>query len=172
MSQRILTDHEIAALLKQKKELPENWKARLSPRVSGNSKQKRRDFDIKFDENKTFRIATRQSSVNSADFSIILTFVDSDGCEYRLFRFNGRHPSEHINSLERGPRKRYRWRNKFHIHMATERYQRAGLKIDSYATPTQKYNSFDSALTLFTRNNGFYVERDDPKQGELFPGFS
>ncbi len=99
------------------------------------------------------------------DFSIILTFVDKDRTEYRLLRFNGRHPSQHTNKLEkRKGLSNSVFRNRFHIHRATERYQVDGLEIDGYAEVTERYDSFDSALTIFVSENGIKTPDGGPDE--------
>jgi hypothetical protein len=101
--------------------------------------------------------------VNPLDFSIILIFRDEDGTEFNLCRYNGKHPSQHTNKLEKSkglPDSSFR--NAFHIHMATQRYQEEGLNIDSYAEVTNEYSSFDTALRTFVRTNGFSVSGDEP----------
>ena len=71
--------------------------------------------------------------------------------EYRLTRFNGRHPSQHTNGLEKKAGNTCcSFRNRFHKHIATERYQLAeGFEIDHYAEVTDEYDSFDKALVRF-----------------------
>jgi hypothetical protein len=49
------------------------------------------------------------------------------------------------------------FRNRFHIHRATERYQVEGYEIDGYAEATDCYDSLESALNIFVRTNGLSV---------------
>lgn len=115
-----------------------------------------RDLQVKGMNGNAFRIVMRQSTINALDFSIILVFEDRDGTQFRLCRYNGRHPSAHTNKLEkREGRANATFRNAFHIHMATERYQQQGYDIDGYAEVTKVYSSFDSALEQFLTTNGF-----------------
>jgi hypothetical protein len=160
--QRILKDDEIAGLLKEWKPLPENWKTRLKPLPKSGFKHPQRDLQVCGVNGNTFRIVIRQSTVNVLDFSVILVFQDKDGVEFRLCRYNGRHPSDHTNKLEKTKgHANAIFRDQFHIHMATERYQQAGYKIDEYAEATDTYSSFDSALSEFIRANGFQSPQEE-----------
>ena len=103
--------------------------------------------------------------LNQQDFSLILVFVDEDGTEYRLVRFNGRHPSQHTNKWEkRKGLSNWSFRNRFHLHQATERYQVDGLEIDGYAEVAEGYDSFDSALTEFVTSNGIEAPGSTPDE--------
>lgn len=158
---RILTDDEIKRLLEEAKHLPANWLTRLTPARRQDAIHLRRDYRLIGDGGHNFRIHVRENVSLLLDFSIILTFVDRDGTEYRLTRFNGKTPSQHTNKLDPGSR-HYKFRNIFHIHTATERYQRARLDIDSYAEPTTRYASLTSALWAFSQSNGIVI---DPPEG-------
>lgn len=48
-----------------------------------------------------------------------------------------------------------RHRDVFHIHEATERYQRAGHPIDGYAEPTNAFSDFATALAAMLNDAGF-----------------
>lgn len=168
---RVLTDSEIDALLAEKKPLPDNWVMRLRPRPKSNQSYKHRSLELEGEEGHTFRIILRQNELHQFDFSIVLMFVDVDGPEYRLVRLNGRHSSQHTNKLEK--RKNMAdstFRNRFHIHRATERYQLAGLDIDGYAEPTDDYDSFESALKKFIMSNGLTIPPAPEPDEPLFVG--
>ncbi|MBA7646045.1 hypothetical protein ES703_53806 [subsurface metagenome] len=160
---KILTDEEIAELLQEPKQLTRNWETRLRPRPKSNFKFIQRDCEIKGENGHTFRIILRHNMINPLDFSIILSFQDEDGTEFNLCRYNGKHPSQHTNKLEKSkglPDSSFR--NAFHIHMVTQRYQEEGLNIDGYAEVTNEYSSFDTALRTFVRTNGFSVPGNEP----------
>jgi hypothetical protein len=155
---RLLTDTEIHRLLAEPKKVSSGWQKRLTP-LYKNAVQGRRQLTIEGDHGSKFRIDVRDNRLIVLDFSIILTFIESKESEYILTRFNGKHPSQHTNKWER----KYgegltHFRNTFHIHTATERYQVEGFKIDGYAEPTPRYVSFDGALRCFVNTNGFYIE--------------
>ncbi len=160
---RVLKDSEISELLTEHKPLPKNWELRLEPRPVPNLSYKKRDFDIQGEQGHKFRIIVRENIINPLDFSIILIFIDDDSVEYRIRRFNGKHPSSHTNRLEKMEGKsNSSFRNMFHIHTATQRYQDEGLKIDGYAEVTKEYSSIGTALDAFIRMNGFLLLNQEP----------
>ncbi len=170
---RILNDVEIADLLSEKKPLPQKWRSRVTVREKQNLSYRQRELEIMGEKGSLFRLVFRRNTLNSLDFSIILVFIDSEESEYRLIRHNGRH-SEHTNKWEKKHnRSNIRFRNRFHIHRATERYQVefGAENIDGYAEVTDKYGSFETALDLFIREYGFQdptQEIQDTNQGQLF----
>lgn len=87
---------------------------------------------------KIFRIRIRSNTLNIFDFSVILIYVNENGKDYVLRRYNGKHT--HKNKIEKN---RFR---EFHIHKATERYQKAGFRIEEYAEVTHSYNNWKDAL--------------------------
>jgi hypothetical protein len=157
----IINDQEIDLLLSDPKELPTGWLTRLQPRPKSGYQYDQRELSVQSAAGHDFRIVLRRNRINILDFSIILIFEEID-TDYRLIRCNGTHPSVHTNRWEKerelenssfGPA--------FHIHRATERYQVAGLKIDSYAEQTEAYNDFNSALTFFFSEFRFQHPIDD-----------
>ena len=80
------------------------------------------------------------------DFSVIL--VVRSNPDFKLRRYNGRHGG-HRNRIEK---ERIEG---FHIHYATERYQRRGLKEETYAVQTQRYNSYEGALRCLIKDANF-----------------
>ncbi len=165
---RLLTDTEITALLAEPKPLPSNWSSRLTVREKAGQIHRQRELELQGDGEHQFRVVLRQNILNQLDFSIILIFVDADGTDYRLVRFNGRHPSQHTNKWEkRKGLSNWAFRNRFHIHKATERYQVDGLEVDGYAEVTERYDSFDSALTEFVNDNGIQAPAGEPNEPML-----
>lgn len=167
---RVLTDDEIARLLAEPKPLPANWQSRLAPKPKADRSYTQRELDLRGDSGGEYRIVIRGSQLNRNDFSIILVYKDADGTTYRLTRFNGRHPSQHSNKWEKARKAaNATFRNRYHIHYATERYQIEGYDIDGYAEVTEEYDSFESALDLFVRSNGLSVPpAPENPQGNLF----
>ena len=162
---RVLLDTEIAALLAESKPLPANWSSRLTLREKGGQMHRQREIEIEGDGGHRFRVVVRQNVLNQLDFSVILVFADADGTDYRLVRFNGRHPSQHTNKWEkRKGLSNWSFRNRFHIHKATERYQVDGLEIDGYAEVTDRYDSFESALSEFVNENGIETPGSEPDE--------
>ena len=168
---RVLIDKEIAALLSERKPLPSNWQARLSVRSKANQAFQQREMDVTGDDGHEFRIILRRNTLNLLDFSLVLTLVDADGADYILVRFNGRHPSQHTNKWEKLKKlPNAVFRNRFHIHRATERYQVDGFEIDGYAEPTDNYDSFESALEEFAKHVTLVVPDGDDSEGPTLWG--
>lgn len=131
----IYSDQEIEALVQEHKPLPKDWRNRL---LSPNNKK--RELLVIGDMGNKFRIIIRQNDFRPSDFSVILAvLVHSPSRNFRLRRYNG-WTSRHRNRLER------EIINGFHIHFATERYQRKGLKEDAYAQRTERYRDCEGAL--------------------------
>ncbi len=159
---RILTDNEIESLMAESKPLPRNWTTRLRPRTKSDFQHAQRDLEVQGEAGNRFRIIVRKNALNQLDFSLILTFKDADGSEFVLRRYNGKHPSQHTNRLEKAhDEPGSTFRNAFHIHKATQRYQEEGLPIDGYAEVTAEYASFDTALQAFVGSNGIVLPGDD-----------
>ena len=94
------------------------------------------DLAVVGDSGHDFQISIRVARDNVLDFSVILVFIE-EGSEYNLIRLNGRHKAEHTNMIERDaglPNSGFK--DVFHVHQATERYQLRGLKIEGFAEPT------------------------------------
>jgi len=159
---RIITDLEIATLLSEGKPLPVRWSSRLRVRPKANAQFSQRELEVSVPNGRAFRLVLRQNSINPLDFSIILILKEGT-TEYVLVRHNGKHPSEHTNKIEkRRGEPNSSFRNVFHIHKATERYQQAGLAIDGYAEPTTRYSSFQTALEAMIEEYGFQQPEGEP----------
>ena len=131
----IYSDQEIEALVQERKPLPKDWRNQL---LSPN--KKKRELFVIGDKGNKFRIIIRQNDFRPSDFSVILAvLIRSPNRNFRLRRYNG-WTSRHRNRLER------EIINGFHIHFATERYQRRGLKEDTYAQQTERYSDCEGAL--------------------------
>lgn len=166
---RILRDDEIQSLLNESKVLPDNWQSQIQLRDKNNFQHQERSIEIKGSNNNSFRLIIRKNKINIFDFSIILIYKDKEGKEYRLLRYNGKHPSEHTNKWEEGQgQNNCKFMPSFHIHKATERYQEAGYPIDGYAEVSTTYQDFRSALNCFLKDNNFVKPKS--KQSELFGG--
>ena len=106
-----------------------------------------------------FYIIVRVNIENPLDFSVILGYSSGGSRIFRLRRCNGK-SHEHTNRIEKV--KFY----DFHIHMATERYQRAGMKEDRYAEVTDRYADFRGALRCLASDCG--IDAAPVEQGGLF----
>jgi hypothetical protein len=103
----------------------------------------------------------RQNCVNPLDFSVILALeVKGTNQRFLLKRYNGK-SHEHSNTLEKAP-KFY----DFHIHTATERYQGAGMKEQSFAEVTGRYGDWRVALECLITDCNVILP---PEVGTLFP---
>ena len=155
---RILSDIEIQQLLAEPKPLPPNWgnRLRLTPKAQEAFSQ--RSVLSQLSNGHEFSLVLRSNRLSPLDFSVILVFKAIDGSEYILRRHNGTHPSRHTNEYE----KRRSLPNAelpicFHRHLATERYQRAGLKIDGYAEQANDYNDIRTAQEAMIHDAGFVL---------------
>jgi hypothetical protein len=142
-----LTDAEIAALIAEVKPLPDDYRQRIQTRPKRGHRE--RELDVSGVSGSEFRLILRESSLNPLDFSVILTWLPPQSNNpFRLCRYNGK-SHEHTNTLES---KRF---YDFHVHRATERYQQSGLREDSFAEPTTRYQDFASALQCLIQDCGF-----------------
>lgn len=151
------TDKEIRALVKEPKQIGENVFAPIN--WLEREGHKRADINVEGDNGNIFAVKMRKSLINPIDFSVILGVnVPKTNVLFRLRRYNGKH--WHRNKIE-GERFR-----DFHIHTATERYQRQGFDEDKFAQSTSRYSSFESALRCLIEDCGFYS--DEIPQRSLF----
>lgn len=166
---RILRDPEISAFISETKLLPENWQSLFTLKEKSGFQHKERSIMVLGKSGSQFRVILRQNRINTFDFSVILIFQDKDGKEYRLVRYNGKHPSEHTNKWEKEQGQTgHTFGPEFHMHFATERYQEAGYSIDGFAKVTTEYHDFRSALERFFRDNNF--RQPETPQRNLFEG--
>lgn len=172
---RIISNEERDDLLTERKQLPSRYETRLAPVKQSSSCMARRQFSVVGDEGHSFEVFVRRNMNWAEDFSIGLIFIDEDNNRYILTRYNGA-SHKHTNHLERqAGEDNHTFRDQFHIHVATERYQRGRGSIDGYAEPTSRFNSFESALDAFLKGTGFVTEasdghpRPDPQQSLPFP---
>ncbi len=154
----IYTDRQIDAFVGERKQLPADWQHRK--RMKAKRGHDEQDIDFSGDAGTAFRLIFRRNTINDLDFSIILAvLVPQSNQVFRLRRHNGR-SHEHTNQIENETF------YDFHIHLATERYQRLGAREDAYARPTDRYGTFrDARDCLFTDAN---VSVATGPQGELF----
>lgn len=155
---RILSDIEIRQLLAEPKPLMPNWESRLRLTPKAQEAFSQRTLSFQLLNGHEFSLVLRSNRLSPFDFSVILVFKDIDGTEYVLRRHNGAHPSRHTNEYE----KRQNLPNAelpvcFHRHLATERYQKAGLKIDGYAEQTSDYNDMRTAQDAMISEAGFVL---------------
>lgn len=133
----IFTDNEIVDLVQESKPLSKQPHIILKEK-SGHKEQ---EIEIVGENGNRYVIILRESAYNQLDFSAILGFyIPQTNNRFLLKRYNGK-SHLHSNPLE-GKESFY----DFHIHEATERYQKAGFRAEHYASPTNRYNTLEQAL--------------------------
>jgi len=155
MPNLILSDKMIADLIAEPKRVPDGvCSLRAIPERNGH---RHKEFDVHCDTENRFIIRIRQLCINPLDFSVILAFqLPGLHSYFRLRRYNGLHAGVHTNVLE------CEKITGFHIHTATERYQRSsGLKPDSFAERTNRYWSLESAVECLLFDCGFRSPMED-----------
>jgi hypothetical protein len=144
-----LTDAEIAALIAEAKPLPDDYQQRVQTKPKRGHRE--RELDLVGANGSDFRLILRQSSFNPLDFSVILAWLPPQSTSpFRLCRYNGK-SHEHTNTLESHTF------YEFHVHRATARYQQSGLREDSFAEPTTRYQDVTSALQCLIQDCGFQL---------------
>lgn len=142
-----LTDEVIGSLLRESKILPEDFISRIKLRTKRGHKEFEQEV-IGADGNQ-FLLKFRQNEKNALDFSVILLYLPKGSNQhFRLRRYNGK-SHQHTNKIEGDTFYR------FHIHMATERYQQMGLDEDAYAEVTDRYADFHGATDCMLKDCGF-----------------
>lgn len=100
-----------------------------------------------------FIIKLRQNKNTITDFSAILAYQEKGtNKDFKLRRYNGKH--EHTNKLEN-----HKFFD-FHVHYATQRYQDAGRKEESYAEETNRYSDIKGALTCLINDCNIQIKKD------------
>jgi len=133
------TDAEIYALIRERKMMSRGW----SPLIRFNPKHRhsRKRLQLTGQKGNEFLLILRQNQENRLDFSVILAVrAPKSGKVFRLLRYNGKSHT-HTNRLEGEV-----FDEVFHIHIATERYQRSGAREDAYAEVTDRYDDLNGAL--------------------------
>ena len=150
-----LSDDQIHALLLEEKLLPADFRRRMKLKPKRGHKES--ELDVVGVSGSAFRLLIRQSLFNPLDFSVILGFcVPGSNQIVRLRRYNGK-SHEHTNPIEQ------QTFYDFHIHKATERYQRSGSREDTYAEVTDRFVDVEQAIDCLLQDCGF-VTPDDPQQ--------
>lgn len=147
MTTAFLTDEEIQNLIQEPKLFKFDFNSFLL-KAKEKLGHKENEFIIDRSDGSKFRIMVRQSIHNPLDFSIILGYLKpNSNMLIRLKRYNGK-SHEHQNKLE----KTDKFYN-FHIHLATERYQKSGQhKPEHFAEPTDRYSDIHSAWLCFVQD--------------------
>jgi len=153
-----LTDARIAELIREVKTVPDGLLPKRT--MSERNGHLQKGYEIQGDTEDRFVLKLRQSCVNPMDSSAILGYrVPGVYTIFRLRRYNGRH--RHTNALEKHSF------YGFHIHVATERYQRPGFNEDHFADPTTRFFSLETAIESLLSDCGF---RSPIEKSPLFSG--
>jgi hypothetical protein len=145
----LLTDQDIDLLLNEPKPLSETYQARLHLRDKRGHKE--REMEVDGANGSRFQVRIRQANAQALDFSVILLYyVPKTNVMFRLRRYNGK-SHEHTNKIE-GQRF-----FDFHVHTATERYQKAGWDEDAFATPTDRFSDITQAVHCMLQDCGFQL---------------
>jgi len=149
-----LSDAQIAGLVAERK--PPVGLTALNP-GQASAGHRRSTITVQGENGSRFRLFVRQLVLDPLDFSVILGYdVPNSNRVFRLRRNNGsshRHTNRLAGQVVHG----------FHVHLATERYQLAGLKEDDYAEATTSYGHLAGAIDHMLDAAGF----EPPAQGRL-----
>ena len=149
----LLSDAEIGDLVAEQKQLPVDYRTRLALRPPKRAHQER-ELTVIGATGSEFLILIRQSIHNPLDFSVILGYRSPSVPHlFRLRRYNGRN-HEHKNLIEGEVF------YDFHVHQATERYQRLGMAEEAFALPTDRYSDREGALQAMVADCGFVTSSD------------
>ncbi len=126
------TDVEIKQLIDEKKILEEN----ILEDIDWDKSHGSRRFSVTLYGKKgnIYKIKLRQSLKDKNDFSVILG-VEKPGTNlfFIIKRYNG-NTHAHENFIEGNT-----FRLKYHVHTATERYQKIGAQFEHFAKPSNRF---------------------------------
>ncbi len=147
---RILSDNEIQMLIDDEKLISAQQIIGIHPIPKNSRQHTSYHLNITSVSKRKYSIQVRTNLANVFDFSIILSYYDEQSHKwYLLRRYNGSNHS-HRNHIENTKISR-----NFHIHKATERYQKEGRDIVGYAESTNKYSNWKDALQLMFEECNF-----------------
>lgn len=150
MSMVVVGEQKLGELRNENKWLPEDWRTAFQLKPKRNSAFNEAQLEVMGEKGHTFKLIATRSTRDPTDFSVIMLYLDKrTGEKLILVRHNGDH--KHTNMIEGDHLKGC------HIHMATQRYQERGLRADAYATKTEEYSSFGTALDSMINKYNFKV---------------
>ncbi len=141
------TSEQIDELIREEKLISLEGYQSLFKLKDTKASHKEQSVEIKrsFDDDSFFKIIIRQNENNLFDFSVIFAIVFKNNNQiFKLRRYNGK-SHRHRNKIEN--EKFY----DYHIHQATERYQIAGSKEETFAQTTELYTDLRGAIYLMMR---------------------
>jgi hypothetical protein len=152
MAQIRLRDSLILELIQEKKPLPIGLFSARNMAFRNN--HFRKDYLLTGDSGSEFVVNLRQSALNPANFSVILGYkMPGVHTIFRLRRYNGKHP--HTNLIEGNSF------HDFHVHTATERYQKKGLDEEYFAEVSNRHHDLQSAIECLISDCGFETSFSD-----------
>ncbi len=147
----ILTEDDIKILFEEEKILPKDYPKKLKTKAKSGLQHEQRELIVQGKKGHKFAIILRKNRIDFQDFSVILRYQDIlTGIWHNLARYNGKH--FHTNTLEGNSF------HDFHTHIATQRYQESGLRIETYAKVTKTYKTFNEAIEKFLKDYNFHIE--------------
>ena len=167
MKKFFLTDREIQDLIDEPKRMdcPADSLLRdmkIKPGREASHEQRSQKF-LRNNEEGEWLIYLRRSRENPFDFSCGLGFIPKGRTQvFTLIRYNGK-SHQHTNRLE----------NEdvfydFHIHRATEKYQKSSYHDEHYAQPTDLYTDLPGAFKNLLTECKVTDFNSDDKQTRLF----
>ncbi|WP_061180178.1 hypothetical protein [Caballeronia pedi] len=160
MDLNLLTDDDLESMRRAPKVI-DNPRARWVAKRGLGHHEKNLELHDARDTTQRYRLFLRLSSTKPSAFSVGLRRIWSSEASLLLVRYNGPYHA-HGNVLEQT-----RVELGCHKHFTTERYIRAGLKVDGYAEAATEYNSIESAFECFCREFGVAALNFNPFQPEL-----
>jgi len=135
-------------LLEELKTLPRDYVRHLKVVKKSRMQYSQAELPVTGELGSEFKVVIRKNLHDPLDFSVILVYLPrEEGKGFILRRYNGKHI--HKNHLEGNELHDY------HVHMATERYQQAGLKPEGYAEVSDGYASVQQATECLFRDANF-----------------
>lgn len=146
------TDQEIKKMMAEPKHPPVGTERR--PRLQSKRGQNECRIDLRGDSGTEYRLTLRQNTKYVNNFSVVLGVMPPWSNDlFRLRRHNGE-SHHHTNQIEENTVYGY------HIHYATERYQKLGMREDSFAEETERYDSFAGALDCMISDANIEIPPD------------
>ncbi len=139
----ILSDSFTEELIRMPKYIPKDVKNPFRPKEDNGHFRSSVSLACDNPEYK-FTLSTRKLIKDPTDFSVVFTYIDVNGREYIIRRFNGDHGRHYHNRTGQyisGP----------HIHTITESAQRDLHKDETDAVETNQYKTLEQAIEFALR---------------------
>lgn len=142
-----VTDEEVLRLIQEAKPLPQDLRAGMTLKNG----HYRKTIEFRVPSGNEFVVNLRKTE-DGRHFSVILQYrLPGTSKRFTLRRYNdNEHVHQNVLECEKFC--------DFHIHTATERYQKAGHKEEQFAEITTRHFDFDSAVDRLIEDCGFEVK--------------